>query len=361
VTLERSGTDAELIDASRPVLDLGPDFEARYGVAKAASTWRSANLTPDVPTAGAILAGLSARQLDRPVDGVVLVDPVALGYVLRATGPVRVAGVGSLRADNAAALLMKDIYVRYPSAREQPARKAALRDALATVVRRLGQPAGGGLVRELARAAATGHAQLYATDSVLEAQLRRARVGGALPNHGPFLSVVTQDVGGSKLDYYLKRSVAYEAAPSDVAVDLGVGPETTEEGVLTVTLRNTAPQSELPAYVTARADRPGDHPKGQIATWVSVYLGPRSSYSSATVNGRKVSLASQVEQGLPVYSTYVTIDPGQSTTLRITIQQPAAPGSALLWRQQPRLAPDTLTVKRRDAPSPAFAQVYERD
>jgi hypothetical protein len=358
LTLERSGTDEQLVDASSPVVDLGPDFAARYGVAQAAATWRSANLTPDVPSVGKILAGLSERQLDRPVDGVILVDPVALAYVLRATGPIQVPGLGSLAGDNATALLLKDVYARYPSLDDQRARKAALRRALESVVRRLEQPASGGLLRELARAAATGHAQLFASDEELENELRRSRIGGALPNTGPYLSVVTQDVGGSKLDYYLQRRVTYEAAPSPVAVSLGGDPETVEEGTVTVRLRNTAPFSGLPPYVTYRADNPKARPLGQLTSWVSVYLGPRSTYESATLNGRKVSLASQVEQGLCVFSTYVSINPGQSATLVIRFQQPAAPGSSMVWRQQPRLEPDELTVRRRGARSP-YVAVYD--
>jgi hypothetical protein len=346
LSLERSGTDVELEDASRPVVDLGKDFDARYGVAESTSTWHSANLTPDVPSAGAILAGLSRRQLDKPVDGVVFVDPVALGYVLRATGPVAVTGVGEMTADNASSLLMKDIYVRYPAMQDQPQRKAALRRALAGVVSRLQQPAPGTLVAQLARAASTGHAQLYAVDDRLESQLRGARLGGALPDAGPYLSVVTQDVGGSKLDYYLEREVTYDAQPSDVAVDVGEGPETAEEGTISIVLRNKAPRSGLPPYVTYRADAPGTRPSGQLKTWLSVYLGPRSAYSSATVDGKPVSLASQVEAGLSVFSTYVTVNPGSSVTVKFTVQQPAAPGSRLLWRQQPRLLPDRLTVRR---------------
>jgi hypothetical protein len=357
ISLLRSGTDADLVDAPRPVVDLGRDFQARYGEAQAASTWRSANLTPDVPTAARILAGLSARQLRAQVDGVVLLDPVALSYVLRATGPVAVPGLGDLTADNAVPGLLKDIYARYPDAADQPARKQALRRAFDSVVLRLQRPAGGGLARQLVRAVATGHLVVYATDPAVQAELERSRVAGALPSSGPFLSLVTQDVGGSKLDYYLHRALSYAAQPSPVAVDLGVGAETVEDAVVTVTLRNDAPLTGLPPYVTTRADDPRARPEGQLKTWVSVYLGPRSTYAKATLDGRAVALASGVENGLSVFSTYVTVDPGQTVTLVLTAQQPAAPGSALVWRQQPRLGPDSVTVRRPGG----YASAYDSD
>jgi hypothetical protein len=346
LTLLRSGADTDLVDAAHPVVDLGADFTARYGVAQATSTWRSANLTPDLPSAGAILAGLSARQLGQAVDGVVLVDPVALAHVLGATGPVDVPGLGAMSGDNAVALLLKDAYARYASASDQAVRKEVLRNALDRVVLRLQQPVSGQLARQLASAAASGHLQAYATDAALEGELRRSRVGGALPDSGPFLFVVTQDVGGSKLDYYLHRAVEYDASASSVAVDLGVGPETVEDGTVTVRLRNDAPASGLPAYVTTRADDPRARRVGQLKTWVSIYLGPRSTYTKATLDGRPVSLSTGVEGGLSVFSTFLTVDPGQSVTLQISVEQPAGPGSVLLWRQQPRLEPDALVVRR---------------
>jgi hypothetical protein len=357
IRLTRSGADTELQDASSPVADLGPDFTARYGVAQAASTWRSANLTPDVPSAGAILAGLSAQQLGQHVDAVVLVDTVALSRVLSATGPVDVPGLGTMTSDNAVPLLLKEAYARFASPADQTARKQVLSKALDQVVLRLQQPVGGQLARQLAKATASGHVQVFATDATVERELLRSRIGGALPGHGPFLSVVTQDVGGSKLDYYLHRAVEYDAMPSPIAVDLGAGPETVEDGTVTLRLRNDAPASGLPAYVTTRADDPRARPVGQLKSWVSVYLGPRATYSKATLDGRDIALSSQVEGGLSVFSSFVTIDPGQTVTLVLAFQQPAGTRSVLLWRQQPRLEPDALVVRR----SGGYVSLYDAD
>lgn len=360
LTLERSGSDLELVDAPAPVVNLGADFAARYGEAQAAATWRSANLTPDVPTAGRILAGLSARQLRAPVDAVVFADPVALSYVLRATGPLDVPGVGRLTADDAVALLLKDLYERYPGTTEQPARKEALRTAFDAVVHRLQGQVGQGLVPQMARAVSSGHLFLYASDPSLERELTRSRLAGALPRTGPFLSVVTQDVGGSKLGIYLHRAVSYVARPAVAAVDLGVGPETVEQGVLTLRLTNAAPRTGLPPYVTVRADSPGLSGTGRLRTWVSVYLGPRSTYTSATLDGSPLALASQVEQGLTVLSTYVDLPPGKTVTLRLDVEQPAAPGSVLVWRPQPRAERDTLDIRRAGA-SPAYVSSASGD
>ena len=47
------------------------------------------NLTPDFPTAAATAQAMWERKTGQRVDGVISMDPVALGYVLDATGPVR--------------------------------------------------------------------------------------------------------------------------------------------------------------------------------------------------------------------------------------------------------------------------------
>jgi hypothetical protein len=357
--VERSGPGSELHDARRPVVRLGREFDVRYGRAEAAATWRSANLTPDTPTAGAILAGLAAATLHVRVDGVMFVDPVALSRVLAATGPVKLRKT-QLTAANAVPLLLHDTYDILRGPESSAKRDAVFREALVNTVRALRKPGfrTGPLVAGLRAAARSGHLQLYSTRPQDEAALRTAVFGGALPRVSPYLSVITQDVGGSKLDYYLRRTVWYDARKT-AAADVGAGPEDQEAATVTVRLHSTAPSSGLPEYVTTRADLPGRvaHPVGQLRSWVSVYLGPGASYLRATLNGQPVALASETDRGLSVFSTYVDIDPGATVTLVLQVVQPATKGSLLLWRQQPRLAPDDLTVWR-DGPAPSFTSSY---
>lgn len=346
--IERSGPGTQLKDASAPVLDMGPEFTARYGHARAAATWRSANLTPDVPSAAGILASLARRQLGVKVDAVVLVDPVALSELLRATGPVSFSD-GVLTADRVVSLLLRDLYRAYPTYADSAARDRVFDSALRGVITGLQRP---GLsqpkvIRSLRRAIASGHLQLYVTRPADQALLRTVRAGGALAHRGPYLSLITQDVGGSKLDYYLRRAVTYESEPSPVAVDLGAGLEMEESARITIRLSNTAPATGLPQYVTARPDRPASRPapEGQLRSWVSVYLGARASYSDASLNGRHIALTSHVEQGLSVFSAFVEIEPGETATLVLHVRQPA-PARPLLWRQQPRTVDDEVRILR---------------
>lgn len=352
VRLGRFGPNQDLVDPAVPPLDLGTDFDQRYGRFQAARTWRSANLTPDTPTAGRLLASLWRQQTGEAVDGVLLVDPVGLARVLRATGPVRLADGTRLTADNAVRTLLVEAYARFP--RELDAdRNAYLQQAARAVLDRfVATPASPRWARAVAGAATSGHLQVWSAEPALQGLLEQSVAGGALGAQGPYLQVVTQDVGGSKLGPYLRRAVTYVGSSTGEAVDLGDGPVDEEQAVITVEMANQAP-ARLPEYVTLRPDDPRA-PTGQAKTWLSVYLGRGATLLRATLDGRPVQVQTGSERGLAVFSVFVTTDRGGTSRLVLHVRQPAAPGAALLWRQQPLLQEDVLTVRRQGAPLDRF-------
>ncbi|MCU1622048.1 MAG: beta-glucan endohydrolase [Frankiales bacterium] len=348
-SLTMVGPNNDLRDASSPVVDLGAEYDDRYARFDTTSTWRSANLTPDAPTAGRILAGLWKAQYGQQLDGVLMVDPVALADLLGATGPLTLEDGVRITEANAVRVLLIDAYRRFPRALDAE-RNAYLQSAARHVVERLAK---GGLdgvrvLQRVSKAAATGHLQVVATAPELEAQLMQARVGGALQADGPFLSVITQDVGGSKLGAYLRRAVSYTGKPTGEATDLGSGARLEEDAVVSVALANEAPAG-LPPYVTARPDDP-KAPVGQGKYWVSVYLGKDATLLGATLDGKPVAVETGTDRGLTVLSAFLTIDRGATTTLRLHVRQQARPGQPMTYRQQPLLRPDQLDVQRQGAP-----------
>ncbi|MCU1599859.1 MAG: beta-glucan endohydrolase [Frankiales bacterium] len=343
------GPNNDLHDTTTPVVSLGEEYDDRYGRFDTASTWRSANLTPDTPAAGRILAGLWKAQTGQQVDAVLLVDPIALADLLGATGPVTLTDGTRVTEKNAVQVLLVDTYRRFSRAQDAE-RNAYLSETSRRVVDALARPGldGARLVSRVSRAAASGHLQLVATDPSLESELRTARGGGALQADGPFLSVVTQDVGGSKLGAYLHRTVTYSGKPTGEAVDLGSGPVLEEDATVSVGLTNAAPDG-LPSYVTARPDDPRA-PVGQAKYWLSVYLGKEATLLGATLDGRPVEVETGTENGLTVVSLFLTVDRTRTRTLALHVRQPSRPGQPLTYRQQPLLRPDALVVKRQGAP-----------
>lgn len=355
LTLTRTGVNDELPEPATAPLDLGADFTARYGAAGASRSWLNANESPDFPTTGRILTSLWNTTEAQPVDGVLALDPVAISYVLQATGPVTLSDGTSVTAANVVDLTMHRLYERYPDDASTSGRTRFLQELVRQAFAQLStaprDPAT--LAERLGRAVLEGHLQVYSAHPALQARLATTRVAGALPAATPnVLEVVTQNLAGGKLDFYLRRSIAYTATDTGRAVDIGdgAGPQTEQAGRLTVTLTNTAPAAGLPSYVTKRADLPpgARYPLGQNRLWVSVYLGRGAQLDTATVNGTPVRMSSEREQGLSVFSTVVDIDPGASVTLQLGVFQPTPGGAALTYRSQPLAVPDQVTLTGTD-------------
>jgi hypothetical protein len=172
-----------------------------------------------------------------------------------------------------------------------------------------------GLLPQLGAAAATGHVHIASGHADEQAVLERTSVGGALPaTDGPYLQLALNNAGGTKLDYYLKPLISYsfEAAHGD-----------SEDVAVTVKLRSDAPTSGLPEYVVIRPDQPGNKSlvPGQNRIYVSVYAGRGATLRGAGIDGVPLQLEAGTEHGHPVWSAFVTLDPGQERTLLLALTE----------------------------------------
>ncbi len=351
VTLDRTGVNDELKNVEQPVIDLGADYTDRYRRLAADRVWVNANLSPDFPSVGRTVQALWEKTESQPIDGVLAVDPVGLSYLLEATGPVTMPDRTTITAANAVERTLSDFYRRFQGPTQAPRNeymKETMRQAFNLTERGKANPAT--LLERLGRAVQEGHLQVYAKDARIQAELARTRVVGALPKDAKgFLQVVTQNTAGDKLDYYVRREINYLGRLTGRAVDVGRGPEPEEEGVITIVLRNNAPRSGLPDYVSVRNDLPKGTPHivGQDKLWVSVYIGSGGQLAGATVDGKARRMTSEVEQGLSVFSTEVTVDPaGGTTTLQLHVFQPVVNGQDLIYRVQPLAFAEKITSSR---------------
>ena len=68
-------------------------LEAAYGSVNAAGDWHFANAPADGPTAARFMSQLWESTGKKPIDGVIMIDVLALRSMLEATGPVEVPGL----------------------------------------------------------------------------------------------------------------------------------------------------------------------------------------------------------------------------------------------------------------------------
>ena len=327
-----------------------PELEDIYGSFNAAGAARNATATLDGPTAALFLENLWNETMSDPIDGVILVDVQALGYLVEATGPVEVPGVPhELSKRNVVRFVVNDAYARTD---DQDARKDFVGVVGQAVFDAFLSHAGGDRgLRALIRAAADGHILVNTLDPEVDAAFRSAGVAGALgpAGGGDYLGVAVNNIGGNKLDYYMHRDLTYD-------VSLGEGGRAT--AVATVGFRNDAPADAEPGYVFGPYEgkqlRGLDLQPGEAYQRSSLYCAAGCSLASATRDGEPYPLQAYREQGLPLLVGLQRIPTQTGDEVRYDLEQgdvwagTSGVGTYhLTIRSQPTLNPTTATVTIR--------------
>jgi len=229
------------------------DLAARWGWLEPNREWRNLMTSPRFDAAAPVAARMWEAAGNRPVDGVLAIDPVTLGGLLEATGPVTVDG-RQFDKDQVVEELLHGQYLRFGTnerdeRQEQLGKLAKVAfDALDT-----GRWSVTGLSSGLASSAGGRHLLMWSSRPDEQAGWKALRVDGSLQADSMLLSVVNR--GANKLDRFLDVS-------SDVSFKRR-GDET--EVTMRVTLRNRVPPGE-PDYVL------GAEP-GAAGVTPGVYLG----------------------------------------------------------------------------------------
>ncbi|MEU7039312.1 DUF4012 domain-containing protein [Streptomyces sp. NPDC046237] len=338
LAFERFGNDTDM-DGVRADVQLGAEFTARYGNNAPGRLFVNSNLSPHFPYAARLWKAYGEKLTGQRLDGAIATDPAALGLLLRATGPVETGDGTTITADNAVDLTQRTSYVKYSDFAQrkaffiEAARAAAMRLMTAVDDPHL-LPA---LLSALHDVQREGRVQMWSAHPQEQRLLAAEPLGGVLPDTpGPFAGLVVNNAAGSKLDYYLERSLVW--AP-------GACTDTGRSVTATVTLSSRAPASGLPGYVTTRADappyvtRPGDN-----RLLVSYYAGSGASLTRATLDGRPVTLIPGVERGHPTYMLDLELPRQTSRTLVLHLIEPEA-DSAPTVLQQALVTPMRTTVR----------------
>jgi hypothetical protein len=301
--------------------------------------WQNITGTASFPMVAEAVHQLWPARSLVPLDGVLYLDPVALGAMLELTGPVRVPGLQRpLTAETAPRFLLRDQYLEFPN----DDRHDFLLEAATAVFEHLTTgdlPGPGEIAKALGRPALEG--RLLANSFVAREQkvVERLGLGGVLPPvRGDFLSVRASNRGLNKVDAMAHRSVAY-----DVSVDPRTGDA---RATLVVTLRNDAPSSGLPMSMIA--NRIG-RPPGTSSTTVSVFTP--FDLAAVTQDGSSLGWAAVREYDRSKYSVLVDVPPKGEVVLRfdLTGRLDLSGGYHLDLVPQALVNPDELRVVVRSA------------
>ena len=314
-------SNADLADAIAPV-DLGLEYDKMYAFANAFTDFRNSNLSPHFPYTAQIWQSMWAVETGTTVDGVIAIDPVALSYILGAVGPVTLADGEVVSNDNVVELTESTAYKRFPE--DQTARKRYLQDIANAVVTKITGPVKSPRQLLDALGKAVGERRIAVWSAAPEDQklLEETPLAHVLPDTpAPFAAVVVNNLGGNKLDYYLRSQLEYvaDACKGD-----------TRASTVTVKLTNTVPNEPLPDYVAAVAGLSPDVqiqvPRGTNITSVRLFATKGAKLSAAILNGERVPAIIGTERGHPVFEVQVIIPPGQPADISFQMSEPTAPG-----------------------------------
>ncbi len=322
LSFEHFGNESEL-DGTLSGAALATDYLQKWEQADPTDTYVNANVGINLADAAHIWAGMWLKHSGQSIDGVVTVDPTALGYLLQVSGPAKLASGEQATASNVVSLVERDVYARYT---DNTSRKQFLNAVATAVDRRLLSSANPtGLARAVLRAAGQNRLQIWsAHPSEQQLLLQTSLSHTAVASTSPFSGFSVVNAAGSKLDYYLDRSIRYTRS--------GCAPQRPVDARITLT--NNAPLTPLPAYVVIRADKP-KYPVQPHANRVllTYYATPNSQVTSITLNGAPVPATVDSENGLIAVTADVELPVGKAVTFDVKLNEPAASGPVVFYKQ----------------------------
>lgn len=273
--------------------------------------WQNSNLSPHFPYGAKIWLALWERQYRERLDGVVTFDPIALSYLLQATGPV-IANGEEINSENVVRVTLSDVYQKYKTNNEarkqfliniiQAVSKVIEEDkvSLADIAQKLVLP-----VNE--------HRLLIYSDNVSEQeQIEKSSLSGSIENkRDNVYRLVIQNTSGNKMDYYLERKLKIES--------LECLPK--RKTRVTFTLKNNVdPSEKLPSYVIGRLDL--NRPNGLRNSYGTraIVLAPQGVYVLETKDqqtGKRFGFLAR-ERGRIGVGVQIDLAAGESETYSIT-------------------------------------------
>jgi hypothetical protein len=318
-------TSATALGTMSPGIPVDPEQQRIYS-GRIGKFMQDVNLTPDFPTSASAAVSMWQQKTGERLDGVVSIDPVALSYMLRATGPVTVSDphlqelvTGTLPArldqSNVVKTLLSDVYTQVP--------EPALQDLyFARVAEQIFEALSSSkndntkFLEGLSQGVGEGRVLLWSAERTEQSVIGKYSLGGSISGGSISPSqfgVYFNDGTGAKMDFYVKRTVQLVK-------------ECTGDGYSRVKARimstNTVPKDaaeRLPAYVTGGGLF--GVPAGSVQTNVVAYGPLQSNVDSASRDGKKTGFSAQHHAGRPVGAVTIRLAPGQSSTIEFTFDK----------------------------------------
>jgi hypothetical protein len=341
LTLDQRTSATALGRANSPVLPLSAAEKTLYDE-RLGTYMQNVVSTPKFARSGQLAQAMWKLKTGQDIDGVVAIDPVALGYILSATGPIDVGSGVTLNSSTAAKFLLSTVYQQIPDTTAQDDFFAGATRSIFGVLTG-GSVNGSKLLDALSRSASQDRIHVWSVHPDEEKQLIGSTLAGGLPQStakSTAFGVYFNDATGAKMDFYLRSSIDVAAATcrSDGRPNFSVG----------VNLNLAAPRDAatvLPSYVTGRYAF-GVEP-GRVRTNVYVYAPPGAQPFSVTVDGKEVAFVSAKLDSHPVVGVVVEQGPQQKVHIGFKFIGDTGDPTRILLQHTPMYAPVATDTRGR--------------
>ncbi len=298
------------------------------------STTRSPNLAVMGPVALAMMAARGITDLD----GVVVVDALALKDVLRVTGGVTVAG-RKISAHNVLAQVLHESYREFQTVEERPERVSLQGDIAKAVFASLTDRsiAAADLADALLTASKGRHVMLWSARSELESVWEKLGIAGALSDRGLMISF--QNYGADKMDWYLRPRAAMQVR---------LLPSGDYRARLTMSVRVPANAELRDASLYILGPGPDKH-----GLFLTVHL-PSAAYDVMTPNTSKFATEG-IDPPMQVRTFLENVRAGTTFRRELEFSLPRS-ASSLVLLPSARMVPLPLTIDDAVATNDAVAR-----
>ncbi|MGN8244974.1 DUF4012 domain-containing protein [Cellulomonas soli] len=302
-TAELPGLEAPVLPLSEAELAIDTDRLGRWV--------QDATMTPDFPRTAQLVAARWEQQTGGSADGVIAADPVAVSYLLGATGPIGTPDGSTLDQSTVVAALLHDSYLRHADAAEADRYYAGVASAIFGAVA-AGRGDVGALGQALVRSGEEGRLRMWSAHPDEQAQILETDFAGAFlaEQSADEVGVFLNDGTPGKLDYFLQAQVTVE----DLVCE---GPEPTARVRLTLAYDPPDDIATYPDYVIGR--HLDGRPDGWVDTNVTVYAPVGAALGALGWGSAYVSGTTATIEGRAVQVVRSSLDPGQSESYSFTV------------------------------------------
>lgn len=226
------------VDAAAP----SDEYAQRYGRLGGLREWRNVNLSPDFPSTAEVMLEMWEEQGGAPLDGVILVDAVALATLTEGPDRLEIPGVATVQPEDVLRFVALDAYAAFDDDAE---RKRALGTVATTAFTsgfaRLAEGDLSQRVSLVSDLVEGGHVRVHSRDAAVQRVLASTGADGALaPTDGEMMGVFVNNIAANKVDWFTRRRVEHHVR---------LLPDGRTEATVTVELHNRAPGTGYPRHV----------------------------------------------------------------------------------------------------------------